>query len=275
MPQVRCPNCGTTINLETRKETDFNLIINALHKNPKTFTQLLNYTRLPRKTLSLRLKELCDRGVIIKDGGYHLSESYPIKKLWGEKVSALYDIKKTILYSKKNVLLLLILLSIGLPVAAKAYTILTYKPPEPPLPKYVGTFIMELKIKPVTNVCFWQVKISFEKNELATISVHSGDFFKGDQLLVPIPLDEANNEGILLLGGSQLGPGPGESGSGILAKIEFGIKNKGSYKYPEIVFGGADGMGFGTFLAYPDPASPDGYKYDYDLEHLLSLEPIS
>jgi hypothetical protein len=128
MPQVRCPNCGTTINLETRKETDFNLIINALHKNPKTFTQLLNYTRLPRKTLSLRLKELCDRGVIIKDGGYHLSESYPIKKLWGEKVSTLYmDVKNSLLNTRKGALLILILLCVGFPVAVKAYQMLKHQ----------------------------------------------------------------------------------------------------------------------------------------------------
>ena len=66
MPKIRCPNCGTTIDLENRRKIDFSLILNALRKNPKTFTDLLHLTGLPRKTLSMRLKDLCNSKVIDK-----------------------------------------------------------------------------------------------------------------------------------------------------------------------------------------------------------------
>lgn len=74
-PQITCPHCGSTINLENRKGVDFEKIMYALDKSPKTFTELLTITNLPRKTLSIRLKELCTSGSIIKDGGYHLNSS--------------------------------------------------------------------------------------------------------------------------------------------------------------------------------------------------------
>jgi len=66
-----CTNCGTTINLENRREIDFDLIKNAAKKKPLTFTQLLHVTRLSRKTLSLRLKELCSNGTLVKNEGFY------------------------------------------------------------------------------------------------------------------------------------------------------------------------------------------------------------
>jgi PKD repeat protein len=74
-PQITCPHCGNTINLENRKEVDYEKILTALNSSPRTFSQLLEITDLPRKTLSIRLKNLCDGGTIIKDGGYRLSAS--------------------------------------------------------------------------------------------------------------------------------------------------------------------------------------------------------
>jgi|GEM_PF-3592686 len=73
MPQITCPKCGTTINLENRKNIDYGKILNALQKNPKTFTELLKSTCLPRKTLSLRLKALRNSGIITNNGGWHLN----------------------------------------------------------------------------------------------------------------------------------------------------------------------------------------------------------
>ncbi|MEM2103049.1 MAG: PKD domain-containing protein, partial [Candidatus Bathyarchaeia archaeon] len=74
-PQITCPHCGNTINLENRKEVDYDKILCALNKSPKTFSELLMITDLPRKTLSIRLKDLCSAGTIVKDGGYRLSAS--------------------------------------------------------------------------------------------------------------------------------------------------------------------------------------------------------
>ena len=75
MPQIGCPNCGVTINLKKRKEIDLDLIVGSLKNEPKTFTELLRTTRLPRKTLNIRLKDLIDSGIIVKDGGYRLTDS--------------------------------------------------------------------------------------------------------------------------------------------------------------------------------------------------------
>jgi hypothetical protein len=244
MPQVRCPNCGTTINLETRKETDFNLIINALHKNPKTFTQLLNYTRLPRKTLSLRLKELCDRGVIIKDGGYHLSESYPIKKLWGEKVSTLYmDVKNSLLNTRKGALLILILLCVGFPVAVKAYQMLNIKSQEPSsqqqAPQYIGTVSFAINIYGAVDLHAWEVYIHFDPKDLGVIDCAEGDFLKKALNLNDPPTvfcnasDDPKHPDIVALGGTLVGD-IATSGDGTLAIITFGIIHE-DYKPPEIV----------------------------------------
>ena len=51
MPQVTCPNCGMTINLENRREIDFGLIKNATGKHPRTFTELLHITKLSRASV--------------------------------------------------------------------------------------------------------------------------------------------------------------------------------------------------------------------------------
>ncbi len=85
-PQITCPHCGNTINLENRKEVDFEKIMYALNSAPKSFTELLEITSLPRKTLSLRLKDLCNSGSIVKDGGYRLGVPFsPNKKIYTTK----------------------------------------------------------------------------------------------------------------------------------------------------------------------------------------------
>jgi hypothetical protein len=75
MPKITCPGCGTTIDLENRKLLDFGKIFKALQGGPKTFTELLRITGLPRKTLSLRLKSLCDSGAVLKNGTYILNKN--------------------------------------------------------------------------------------------------------------------------------------------------------------------------------------------------------
>jgi len=55
-----------TINLEKRKEIDFYLIKKTTKNTPQTFTELLHITRVSGRTLSVRLKELCEKGILPK-----------------------------------------------------------------------------------------------------------------------------------------------------------------------------------------------------------------
>jgi len=132
-PQITCPHCGNTINLENRKEVDFEKIMHALGKSPKTFTELLTMTNLPRKTLNLRLKELCASGAIMKDGGYHLNSSIkPTNRILGKK-NGNGKMNQTILHIKKNVQWIPVALIICLVVVAVGSAIMISPPaPSPP-----------------------------------------------------------------------------------------------------------------------------------------------
>lgn len=125
MPQIRCPNCGMTINLENRREIDLGMILKALEKKPRSFTELLHITHLPRKTLDLRLKYLIKSGAIVKDEGYRLNGTLPFN-IRGDKM------KKNLLHLRKNILLAFLILGIGLPVVT--YAVL-YTPPRQPPPE--------------------------------------------------------------------------------------------------------------------------------------------
>ncbi len=87
MPKLTCPKCGTTIDLENRRNIDYGKILQALQKGPQSFTYLLKSTGLPRKTLSLRLNNLCSSGAISKNGGYSLN-GHSSEKLIEETVHA-------------------------------------------------------------------------------------------------------------------------------------------------------------------------------------------
>jgi PKD repeat protein len=104
--------------LENRKEVDFEKITHALGKSPRTFTELLTMTNLPRKTLSLRLKELCASGSITKDGGYHLNPSIVSVNGTFRKRNGNGKMNRTILHIKKNVQWIPIALIICLVVVA-------------------------------------------------------------------------------------------------------------------------------------------------------------
>jgi hypothetical protein len=135
-PQITCPHCGSTINLENRKEVDFEKITYALNNSTKTFTELLEITNLPRKTLSLRLKDLCNSGSIVKDGGYHLSTSFkPNKKIYTTKRNGNGKMNGTMLHFGKNVQWIPAALIVCLLVIAFGSAILLSPPPQPtPLP---------------------------------------------------------------------------------------------------------------------------------------------
>jgi PKD repeat protein len=136
-PQITCPYCGNTIGLENRKEVDFQKIIDALGRSPRTFTELLTITNLPRKTLSLRLKELSASGSITKDGGYHLNPSIvSASRVFGKK-NGNGKMNQTILHIKKHVQWIPVALIICLVVVAFGSAMMI-SPPSSPTPSPVA-----------------------------------------------------------------------------------------------------------------------------------------
>ncbi|HVP40880.1 MAG TPA: PKD domain-containing protein [Candidatus Krumholzibacteriaceae bacterium] len=133
-PQITCPHCGSTINLENRKEVDFEKILHALGKSPRTFTELLTMTNLPRKTLSLRLKELRASGSIMKDGGYHLNPSIVSANGTFSKRNGNGKMNPTILHIKKNVQWIPAVLIICLVVVAFGSAMIISPPAPAPAP---------------------------------------------------------------------------------------------------------------------------------------------
>jgi PKD repeat protein len=154
-PQITCPHCGNTINLENRKEVDFEKIINALNKSPKTFTELLRITSLPRKTLSLRLKELRTSGYIVKDGGYHLNSSVGHSDKVSNKNNGNGKMNQTILHIKKNVQWIPVALIVCLVVVAFGSAMLVSLPTPPPAPPVANFYCLPSStIAPGHNLTF-------------------------------------------------------------------------------------------------------------------------
>ena len=232
VPQVTCPNCGTTINLENRKEIDLNLIKAAARRQPKTFTELLHITKLPRKTLSLRLRELCENGALIKNEGVY--------KLNG--ISEFENTRRTISSGLSRVLndrrmrTGLMLVAFLLCSSATGYVLALFAVPPrdaenvPPIVA-LGSFTMALDVSNVRDLAAWEAYIVFNPSEVLAIGTSAGDFFElGDSYHEPV----SNVYGdTLAIGGCLLGGKPGKDGSGRLATIvfEYYVMN---YKTPEL-----------------------------------------
>ena len=248
MPRIRCPNCGTSINLETRRETDLSLILNSLRSGPKTFTQLLRATRLPRKTLSLRLKDLVNSEAIVNDGGYRLNGALP------SDLRRKMNMKRSFQFSRKNMMLTLLILCMGI-LLAQAYGQYMFAPSPPlppPLPTITETFEVNIMIYDVTDLWSWEARVVFDPNVLIVTNVVEGPFLeenggnalfmaatkivKGifsdgtlstDDPLTYIMNDEAYSNSVLL-GGTLTRGAQGVSGRGVLATVTFGVIEEGS-----------------------------------------------
>jgi hypothetical protein len=231
MPQIMCPNCGTTINLENRKETDFDLIKNVTKKEPRTFTELLHLTRLSRKTLSLRLKELCGSGILVKnDGTYCLNGGIPSDNDGGSIMRSF-----TKFVHDKRVRTGLMLTALLILSSTSGYVLATFIIPKETHhePVIIGAFTRTLDINNVVDLCAWQVAITFNPSEMRVLEVASGGFLGDDY---PFFLNETDMcDGLLLLGGFLLGDVLGKSGSGTLATIIFGYYIN-EYQEPKIAF---------------------------------------
>lgn len=209
-----------TINLENRREIDFSLILGALRNNQRTFTELLHKTHLPRKTLNLRLKDLINSGRIMKKGGYHLNGSLQSNE-WDRKL------KRHISFERKHILLLLLVLSIGAPVATHVYAIYM-RPPPPPGLIISEVFTAEIVMHDVTDLYAWQVAVTFDPNVLTVINVPEEGFLNTKFPCFVWSDHSFLGEGNVLIGTTLLGNVPGVCGSGTLATIEFGVIGEGS-----------------------------------------------
>lgn len=140
-PQIRCPNCGTTINLENRKNIDFNMILKALREKRRSFTDLLHITHLPRKTLSLRLKALIRSKAVLKNEGYSLNKSFSYDE-WVNKIALNHSVnlKDTAFNLRKKLLMVLLVLIIGVPVAARVSAMIFGPPTHIPIPEPIASF---------------------------------------------------------------------------------------------------------------------------------------
>lgn len=232
MPQIRCPNCGTNINLESRKETDIDLILRILRREPQSFTQLLKATHLPRKTLCIRLKDLINSQAIVKDGGYRLNHS----SMEWKKV----DLKKPrLIKANQNAMILATLvgfLTIALFAVPFAST-------------HINSYTIKINVHDAVDLYAWQAEVVFDPNLLVFVNVHSGDFLSSNALTVDATFNEDPNFadirsyignyifvfnsrigrpdsfGRMRFGGTFFGAAQGVSGDGTLAIITFGIRS--------------------------------------------------
>jgi len=249
MPQITCPNCGKTINLEARRQTDFEMIKSAAHVKPCTFTDFLNATKLPRKTLSLRLKQMCSSGILIKTNGlYHVDATCKIKENFAFRRPRVFDNRKV----RTIFMLVLFIVSFSSSGYVLAMFIVGSQKNENLTQTILGNFSVTLNINEVNNLWAWQVAIEFNPRELTVINVSSGDFFRVGELFPNILSDTLSNR--LLIGNCLYPNQTAKSGSGSLATIVFGyfVQN---YTFPKIVHTSFDG--FKTYLLDPEGSTID------------------
>jgi len=238
MPQITCPNCGTTINLEKRREVDFTLIRHATDRRPRTFTELLRITKLSRKTLSLRLKELYAEGFLMKEEGMYKSNGkFEYGNNGGNLVKSLsrvFDDKRL----RTGLLLIALLTSFsvsGYVLANIVAPITDVRPYVEPVP--LGTFTMALDVSNVSDLYAWQAAFVFNATQIKVTAANAGDFMS-----VQYPYFESSTSASSgLLFGTLRGSVAGTTGSGTLATIvlAYYVSN---YELPSIVshLGGFD-----------------------------------
>jgi DNA-binding Lrp family transcriptional regulator len=243
MPQITCPNCGTTISLENRREVDFALIRNATDRRPRTFTELVNITKLSRKTLNIRLKELCAEGILTKEEGMYKSNGASGFGNNGGHVmkglSRVFDDKR--MRTGLMLIALLTAFSVSGYVLATIVVPFTYVEPQA-APKPIGNFTMALVVSNVSDLYAWQAAITFNSTQISVAEAQSGDLMKGEFPLFSISTDTSN--GLLLLTETLEGNVNGKTGSGTLATITFEYYvNK--YQLPSLA---SQNAVFGTWL---------------------------
>lgn len=227
-----------TINLENRKKMDFSLIAKATKKKPRTFTELLHITRLPRKTLDLRLKEMCANGALIKsEHAYELNGASHFEGLTVDPARALSRMfRDKRMKTGFMVIMFVICFSTSGYVFARFFP-LPETPEASPQPVILGNFTMALDINDVNDLYTWQVAIGYNQDQLEVLEVAAGDFL-GEDFVFLNSTDSLPEEGYLLLGGTLKGPAgvadSGKSGSGRLGTMVFGYLTE-NYDTPEML----------------------------------------
>lgn len=223
-----------TINLENRREIDFGLIKNATGKHPRTFTELLHITKLSRKTLNLRLHELCKEGVLIKDdGGYRLNGSVGIEDKGKDFVKGFLNG-----FHGKKLRTGLMLIAFMISFSTSGYVLAKFLTPPQYVQTYqepviIGNFTMALDVNNVTDLYVWQVAIAYNSSQLKVLEITSGRFVGDD---FPFFLNSTDScEDLVLISGFLQGEVPGKNGSGKLATIVFGYFTENYDDEPKIV----------------------------------------
>jgi hypothetical protein len=264
MPEVMCPNCGLTINLENRREVDYGLIMDATKKSA-TFTELLHATKLSRKTLSIRLKELCTKGAIVKsDGTYKLNGSMQDETLGARSFRLEHygsGFSRAIRDRRVRTLVWMLMIVTSFSISGYVLAMQFASAPQQVSkgPAIVGYSTMAIKVSNVNDLYGWQVAISFNATELKVLQVTPGDFVG---VGYPLFWNSTDREGLLMVGGCLEGAVPGKSGKGTLATFvfEYFISN---YKAPSIV---SKQNGFDTFLLDSQMANiPVGTKLSLEV----------
>ncbi len=225
------------------------MIKNATEKKSRTFTELLHITKLPRKTLSLRLKELCETGALVKaEHRYGLNGASD----YGDRGRSLRGIPDMLSNGKVRTGFMLVALLACFSVSGYVLAGLFSLPSpseEAPEPVLAGTFTMALDIHDVENVFDWQVAIVYDSSLLTVEETAPGGFLGEEPPFALVTATDSLPD-LLLLGGTLKGepgaPLPGMSGSGRLATITFGYY-EGGYGEPQIV----EEKVFRTFLEDP------------------------
>jgi DNA-binding Lrp family transcriptional regulator len=206
------------------------IIREATEKAPRTFTELLRATKLSRKTLNLRLKELCMEGVLVKEEGYYrLNGSSHVHDGEGfvRGLSGVFQNKRI-----RTGMMLLALLAFS---SVSGYVLAAYFPPpreKAQEPLFLGTFTMNLDVVGAEDLYAWQAVVNFDSGKLEAIEISRGDFIETD---FPFFVTADDVPGIpLLLAATCIGNAPGKSGSGTLATITFGYRVE-NYELPTVV----------------------------------------
>lgn len=206
------------------------MITTAMQGKERTFTDLLQITKLSRKTLSLRLKELRNSGDIVKnDGGYTLNGASHSKgngKAFFKGFARTFQDRRV--RSAVWVLMMLCTFSVSGYVFAMLFV---QQPPQTrATPAVVGSFTMALDVNNVQDLYAWQALVAYDPSELKLLEIVPGGFV-GAEYLSPRITDVSGglfmnatdiSDSKFLMGGVLIGNGPGKDGNGTLATIVFG-----------------------------------------------------
>jgi hypothetical protein len=188
-------------------------------------------TSLPRKTLSIRLRELCENGTIVKeDGVYRLNGHFETN---GTRNMVSHRFSNVLHDRRMKIGIAMIALIASVPFT---YACLTFFSPQNQveLPQKVplGSFRMSLDVHDVDGLRAWEAVVVYDPGNLEVLDSEPGDFLGVD---FPFFVNVTNlSSNVVLLASSLTGTAPSRSGNGTLATITFEYFSS-SYELPSLV----------------------------------------